>query len=493
MKDLKERTIRGGFARLSAQGVNLVVSIGSLMVLARLLGPEEYGIVGMVTAFTGILGLFRDFGLSTAAVQRPSLSDEEASMLFWVNLLFGALLTLLTIGLAPAIAAFYHDHRLVGVTDVVATGFLFNAAGVQHGAHLQRQMRFTTLAALYTASAIVSAIVGICSALAGLGYWALVAMNVSAPLAITIGCWAATCWIPRMPRSGIGLRSMMRFGGTVTLNGVIAYIGFNSDKVLMGRFWGSVALGIYGRAYNLINYATSNLNAAAGEVTFSALSRLQDQPVRLRNYFLKAYSLVLSLTLPVTVAFALFSSEVIHVVLGPKWLGAVPILRLLAPTTLALAVITPMGWLMYSLGLVGRSLKLSFIFTPLIISGYVIGLPYGPQGVALGYSTMMMLCAIPLSAFCVRGTPVKLRDVLRTSVPPLASGVVAGGLAAVVQMVLGNSLSPFPRLILESGAFLAVYLVMLLYVAGQKALYMDLLRSLTGRAPLPDDACLRCE
>lgn len=483
MKDLKERTIRGGFARLSAQGVNFAVSIVSLMVLARLLGPEEYGIIGMVTAFTGILGIFRDFGLSAAAVQRPTLSEDEASTLFWVNLLFGAGLTLLTIGLAPAVAAFYHDHRLLPVTDVVAAGFLFNAAGVQHGAHLQRQMRFTTLALLYTVGAVVSAIVGISLAFAGFGYWALVAMNISAPLAITIGCWTTASWIPGLPRRGVGLRSMMRFGGTLTLNGLMAYVAFNSEKVLLGRFWGPVALGIYGRAYRLINFATDNLNTAAGEVTFSALSRLQNEPSRLRNYFLKAYSLVLSLTLPATVAFALFSDDVIRVVLGPKWILATPILRLLAPTTLSLALITPVGWLMYSLGMVARSLKLAFIFSPLIITGYVIGLPHGPQGVALGYSAVMILCAVPLTAFCVRGTPVSLRDILLTSVPPLTSAVVAGGLTMVVRAVCG-SWSPLPRLVLECGAFLAMFSVMLLYVAGQKDFYMDLLRGLTKRASL---------
>jgi O-antigen/teichoic acid export membrane protein len=488
VKDLKERTIRGGFARLAAQAVSFAVSMVSLMVMARLLGPAEYGLVGMVTAFTGILVLFRDFGLSAAAVQRPTLTDEEASTLFWVNVLFGAGLALLAVAMAPAVAAFYHDPRLTKVTDAIAAGLLFNAAGVQHGAHLQRQMRFTTLAVLYTAGAIVSAAVGICLALAGFGYWALVAMNVTAPLAITIGCWVMASWIPGLPHKAAEVRSMVRFGGTLTLNGLIAYIGFNAEKVLMGRFWGPVALGIYGRAYRLINFATDNLNAAAGEVTFSALSRLQDEPARLRSYFLKAYSLVLSLTLPATVAFALFSDDVIRVVLGPKWIEAAPILRLLAPTTLSLAIITPMGWLMYSLGLVARSLKLAFIFTPLIMTGYVAGLPYGPQGVALGYSAVMVLCAIPLTAFCVRGTTVTLRDVLLTSAPPLASAVVAGGLAAAVRMVYGHTLSPFPRLMLECGAFLAVFSVMLLYVAGQKPFYQDLLRSLMRRASLQDEA-----
>jgi PST family polysaccharide transporter len=486
MKDLKEKTIRGGFARLAAQGANFFMSLVSLMVLGRLLGPAEYGLVGMVTALTGFLGLFRDFGLSAAAVQRPSITDEEASTLFWVNMLVGAGLAVLCVAMAPAVAAFYHDRRLVAVTVVTAAGFLFNAAGVQHGAHLQRQMRFTALALIYTAGALVSTAIGIGAASAGFGYWALVALNIAGPLAITIGCWITASWIPGLPRKVAGVRSMMRFGGTVTLNGLVAYAAYNIEKVLLGRFWGADALGIYGRAYRLISIPTENLNAAAGEVTFSALSRLQDQPDRLRNYFLKAYSLVLGLTLPITVAFALFSDDVIRVLLGPKWTAAVPILRLLAPTILVFAVINPVGWLMFSVGLVGRSLKLALVFAPLIITGYVIGLPYGPKGVALGYSAVMVLCAIPLTAFCVRPTPVSLRDIVLTSARPLASAIVAGVLASGVRMAYGHFLSPFLRLVLESSVLLAAFSVMLLFVAGQKSLYLDLLRGMTKRPPVED-------
>ena len=146
MKDLKEKTIRGGLARLCAQGADFTLRLLSLMVMARLLGPKDFGLVGMVTAFTGVLILFRDFGLSAAAIQRPIVTEEQKSTLFWINVLFGAGLVLLTMAMAPLIAAFYHEPRLVGVAFALAGSFLFNAAGIQHGVLLQRQMRFTALA-----------------------------------------------------------------------------------------------------------------------------------------------------------------------------------------------------------------------------------------------------------------------------------------------------------------------------------------------------------
>ena len=461
-----------------AQGANFLLRVGSLMVLARLLGPKDFGLVGMVTAFTGVLSLFRDFGLSSAAVQRTTVTDEQISTLFWINLLVGTLLGLLSVAMAPAIAAFYHEPRLFGVTAVLAAGFLFNAAGVQHAALLQRQMRFTTLAVINTVALIVGTVIAIGGAKAGYGYWALVAMTVTLPLTTTIGFWLTTAWVPGMPHRRAGIRSMMRFGSTLTLNGLIVYVASNFEKVLLGRFWGVDAIGIYGRAYQLINIPTDNLNSAAGEVAFAALSRLQDDPIRLRSYFLKGYSLVLSMTVPITMLCALFADDVVLVVLGPKWTSAAAIFRLLAPTMLVFAIANPLGWLLPSLGLVGRLLKMAVVIAPLMIAGYVIGLPYGPRGVAFAYSAVMMLWVIPAIAWGVYGTVISFRDIMSTVSWPLASSIVAGGLAFGLRLVYGQFLSPLPRLGIESIVLFVTYFAMLLFVAGQRSFYLDLLRGL---------------
>src|SRR5271166_382482 len=134
MHDLKGRTLRGGLARFGALVGTFVLKMGAIMALARLLSPKDFGLVGMVAAFTGVLSFLRDFGLSSAAVQRATISEEQFSTLFWINILLGALLGVIAVALAPAIAAFYGDARLCGITAVLALGFLFNAAGTQHAA-----------------------------------------------------------------------------------------------------------------------------------------------------------------------------------------------------------------------------------------------------------------------------------------------------------------------------------------------------------------------
>jgi O-antigen/teichoic acid export membrane protein len=488
MQDLKEKTIRGGVARLASQVASLVLRTGAMVVLARLLDPKDFGLVGMVTAFTGVLGWFRDFGLSAAAVQRTEITAAQHSTLFWINVLFGALLALMTLAAAPAIAAFYHEPRLVWVAALLGTAFQFNAIGIQHSAMLQRQMRFTAMAVISLVSLMVGTAVAIGGAAIGYGYWALVASSVITPLVASIGFWLATGWIPGMPRRRAGIGSMMHFGGTLTLNGIVAYVGFNADKVMIGRFLGVDALGIYGRGFALASMPTDNFTSAVGEVAFSALSRLQNDAPRLRSYFLKGFSLVLGLTLPITIACALFADDVVLVLLGSKWQASTEIVRLLAPTIAVMAVINPMGWLISSLGLVRRSLNIALVFAPLMVLGCVLGLPYGAAGVAFAYSAVMVLWVVPHVAWCVHGTAISVRDIAAAVMRPLASGVIAGAVGYVVRMTCGEFLSPLLRLVVESGVVAVTFFAVLIFVAGQKALYVDLLRGLRLGRPVQDYA-----
>ena len=484
MQDLKEKTIRGGAVRLGAQVASLVLRTGTLVVLARLLGPKDFGLVGMATTFTGALSMFRDFGLSAAAVQRSDVTNDQHSTLFWINILLGALLALVTMAAAPAIAAFYHERRLVWVAAVLGTAFLFNAGGIQHSALLQRQMRFTAMAAISVLSLIVGTAIAIGGAAIGYGYWALVANSVVTPLIASIGFWLATGWVPGMPRRRAGIRSMMHFGGTITLNGILCYIAFNADKVMIGRFLGVDAIGIYGRGSQVVGIPTDNLNSAVGEVAFSALSRLQNDPARLRSYFLKGFSVVLGLTLPVTIACALFADDIVLVLLGPKWEASTEIVRLLAPMVAVMAVINPLGWLLYSLGLVRRSFKIALVLAPSMILGCVLGLPFGAAGVAFSYSAVMVLWLVPLVPWSVHGTPISVRDIATAVIRPLACGVVAGAVGYAVRLTCSDFLWPLPRLILESGVLGVTFFAVLVFVAGQKALYVDLLRGLRRRRPV---------
>ena len=273
---------------------------------------------------------------------------------------------------------------------------------------------------------------------------------------------------------------MLRYGGTITLNGLVVYAAYNLEKVLLGRYFGSDALGLYGRAYELINLPTRIINNAIAVVAFSSLARLQGEPARFKSYFLKGYSLVVSITLPATIACAVFADDIILVTLGPKWTEASTIFRLLAPTILVFGMINPLSWLLLSLGLQERSLKIALVLAPVIICSYLVGLPYGPSGVALAFSTAMVLWLVPHICWCLHGTTISVRELLSAAGRALLSGAVAAIAAASVQHFATPVSSAILRLALGGTVMLAVYILALLFVMKQSTFYFGLLRALKG-------------
>ena len=476
MHDLRNKTIRAGFANLSGRSVVVLLRVVSIVTLGRLLSPRDYGVVAMVTSFTGVLSLLSGFGLLQAAIQRDRMTEERASTLFWVNVMLGGILGCVALALAPIASAFYREPELVLATSVTAITFLFTGAGIQHSALLARQMRFGALALIDGIACFTATSLAISMALAGWGYWALVSLIITVPLITTLGVWLATAWIPKPPRLHDGTWSLLHFGGTVTLQGLVTYVAWNFDKLLLGRFWGAHAIGLYGRAQTLIMFPVDTLNASVGEVAFAALSRARGDQQRLRRYFLKGYALVVALTVPLAIVCALFSDDLIEVALGTKWTDAAEIFRLLAPTILVFSIANPLGWLLNALGLVRRSLKIALASAPLVIVGATIGLPYGPRGVAIAYSAVMLLKVIPITAWAVHGTPIRLSDIFGVLRAPLASSLVAAGCAYAVHFLIGATLAPLPRLSVDIVLFSAVYASLLSLSTQQRSLYLDLLR-----------------
>jgi PST family polysaccharide transporter len=481
LTDLKRRSVRGGFATVSAQGLKFVIQTGTTMVLARLLSPQDFGLQGMMVAMTGFLALFQDAGLGMATVQRLEVTHEQTSTLFWINVALGVTLATLCTVLAPLLVAFYHEPRLYWVAVISGTTFVFTGLTAQHNALLQRGMRFVTQAKIGVLSLTAGSVTGIAMALLGCRYWSLVGMALASSIVNSASVWLAVRWVPGPPRRRSGVGSMLRFGGMATFNSFVVFLAWNAEKILLGRFWGAGALGLYGRAYQLVTLPVQQLEASLATVAFPALSRIQHDAERLAKAFLRAYEMHISLTIPITIICALFAEEMVAIVLGAKWMAAAPIVRLLAPVAVVFAMANPLSWLVSSTGRIGRALGISTTTTPLVILGIVLGLSHGPEGVALGYSSAMTLVLIPIAAWSKLGTGITWLDLWQGAKPPFLSGLLAGAAGLLVKFTLGGRLPLIPYLLVGIGFVLGIFAWMLLIAMNRKHLYVELLSHLWPR------------
>ncbi|MET0181512.1 MAG: lipopolysaccharide biosynthesis protein, partial [Caulobacterales bacterium] len=315
------------------QGLGLVLRLAMIVVLARLISPEQFGIVAMVTVVTGLCEAFNSGGFVTATIQSPQMSRPQLSQMFWINLAVSFALGFGCAVLGPALAAFYNEPKLVAVAIVAGLALFISGAGAQHSAILQREMRYLTVSSIEFASLVANVVVSIGFALAGAGYWALVLGTLASSIVWSAALWQQSGFMPNAPKwGGVSVGSLVRMGVVVSLNSFVMYIAYNTEKMLLGRFWGAAALGVYGRAYQLINVPTATINAGVYAVALAGLSRVQEDAERFRAYFLKGYALAVSLTVPVTLACALFAGDIVNIMLGPEWNEAIEIFRLLTPT-----------------------------------------------------------------------------------------------------------------------------------------------------------------
>ena len=476
--ELRRQSVVGGAVTVFSQLAKLVLQTLSTIVMARLLAPEQFGLVGMVMAVTGVFVIIRDAGLSTATVRSEVISHEQVSTLFWINSGLGFALALLAALLAPLIAAFYHEPRLVMVTIALASTSIFSGISAQHQALLQRQMRFPVLAVIEIISLSTGIAVGVVMGLRGFGLWALVGMQIAQCFVSCVATLVALPWVPGPPRIASDMKSMLRFSGFLTGSNLMAYMFRNTDNVLIGWYWGAGPLGLYSKAYGLLMLPITQVNSPISGVAVPALSRVQSDPERFRRYFLGGYSIAASVVLPIVMALFIFADEVIYVMLGPKWTPAVHLFRLLAPAAISGALLNPFGWIFMSMGRTDRQFRFAILWSCLVICAFAAGLPFGPEGVAAGYSLMSCLLGLPLCFYAVKGTTISVRDLFQAILPPLVGVLIAAICGLALKFGPLASAPAAMRGIAGCAAVLAVYSFVLLVVMRRWSFYRELLKQL---------------
>jgi len=429
--DLKGRSVRGGMLTLGSQGSQFLLGMAFTVVLAHLLTPADFGLVAMVTAITGLGQAFADMGLSEATIQRPDLTHDQVSALFWINLAIGLGLSLVTVSLAPLLARFYREPRLVAITLVLSAVFAIGGLRVQPDALLKRQMRFKALAIRDVAGNALGVIVSIIMAWRGAGYWAIVAFPLITNFTVMALSWIMVHWTPSLPRRGVEVRSLIVFGGNVAASYLIDNLNRNTSNIVIGWYWGAAPLGLFSRAYNLLMKPVSQLTGPAAGVAIPAFSKIYKDAERFAHYYLRTVSLIMWTGAPLFGFLFVAARPVVILVLGRKWLEAAPVFQILAISSLAQPIFQSAAWVLVSRGRSDRLLKLSLITSPVIVGSFIVGLPFGIRGVALCYS-IALVSALPwILRFVFRDTALTLGRLARAVMYPVIlclAGVVSSEL-----------------------------------------------------------------
>lgn len=436
--DIERRAVRGGAITALAQVVKALVEAGSNLLLARVLAPADFGLIGMIVSVTGVIDLLKDLGLSSATVQRERIDDAQVNALFWINIGVGAALSVLTAAIAPLLALGYGRPELTRLTLVLSLSTLIGAFSIQHQALLRRTMQLGSIARIDVLSTLFASALAVTAALTGWGVWALVLRQLARLAAQAVVTWRLSPWRPGRPRRG-DVRELLRFGTRVSGFQLLNYCERNLDNVLVGRFAGAQALGLYARAYELMRLPLNQVNAPVAAVAVPALSRIVSEPQRYRNAYRTLTRLLLLATVPLCPLFILSAGWLLPAAFGPRWSGSVPILQWLSLGLLIKPLLFTTSWLLLSQNRSAELLRWGVVGTSIAVVSFVVGLPWGALGVAIAYTLVDLIVRAPLLLWWVgRSGPVGIKDLVACLVPAwMFAACVAVAYTAIDHLLSG--------------------------------------------------------
>lgn len=460
--DLKKHAIQGGGITVLSRAAIFIIQMITTMVLARILSPEEFGLVAMVMALSGFTVIFIDLGLTDATIQTSNITHKQISNLFWINVAVTLIVVIIIMSISPLVAWFYSDQRLINITIVWSTYLFLSALSAQHISLLKRRMLFLQVSANEIVAILISSLIAISMALHGFGYWALVFRQISFVACGTIGAWILCRWCPGVPFLRSNIQSMIEFGRNATGSFIIGYFARNLDKILIGWRHGASELGYYHRAYYLFVLPTTQLTEALKNVATSTLSKLRREPARYQGYYTKALSLMAFIGMPISFFFLIESEDLILLFFGSQWERSIDIFKILAAGTGVWVLYSTKYWLHASLGRSDRLIRWGIIDFFVTAAAIGVGLKYGPKGVALAYTGAIYLLVCPGLIYAGKPIGLKLRSILAVTMRYFLSALIAGGICWHIVRSVTTDYDHIERLILSAFLYTIVYLFLVL-------------------------------
>lgn len=458
-KDLGRLALRGGIVSVAMQYGNGALQIIGAMVLARLLGPEDFGLVAIVTVLTSFAPLLIDFGLGDATAQRRKITQSGVSTLFWLSSGIGLSITLVVAACAPLIAWLFRDPRLETIALYASVTFVLLGMSNQHFALLRRTMQFGTIAKIRILGTFVGTAVAIFMALRGYGYWALVLRPITSALCIVIGAWLACRWRPGLPRFDSEVKSMVRFGLHVVGFSITYAMSRAVDRIGLGLYYPPAEVGYYQNAVTLYENSIFSTLAQLHTVGSTALSKLQANPAALRKKYETALSTLAFFVMPTAAILSVTAEDVTVLLLSERWRPAGLLLSIIALRGIFQVIEGSQGWLHLSIGRPDRWRNWGIVTLVAQIVAVLGGLHFGAQGVAAAGVVASMLIAVPSISYAGRPIGIDAALVVRAVGPQLVGAIITVAGGWWLQTTALTETPSFVRILVSAGFCTCVYLI----------------------------------
>jgi PST family polysaccharide transporter len=429
------------------------------IVLARLLTPQDFGAIALITVITGFAAIFAEFGLGAALVQQRDLSHAEISSAFRLSAVLGAGLSILLWAAAPLVERFYAVRGLAGLARLLSVAFFLSALGTVPRALLQRDMRFRALAR----ADVLATTFGVGTSI-GLAAFlhdpvALAVGTLASVLVGSIALWACQrdfSWLRASPRHA---GQLLAYCGNLVGFTVINYWARNIDNLLIGKLIGPTALGLYSRAYTLMLVPINQIVGAVSPVILPMLASLQDDPERFRRAYLSALRAITFVAFPAMAGLAVTAYSSVLVLFGPRWVESVPLVRTLAWVGVLQSVTNPTGLILVATGRTDRLLRWGLFGSTACIIALAIGASSkSAERVAIAYLVINLVLTYPVIAFCGKAVNLRFGEVARSLVPNLLSTAVMVSTVLLAEYLVSGKMAPVKRLGVDVLAGAAVYL-----------------------------------
>jgi O-antigen/teichoic acid export membrane protein/glycosyltransferase involved in cell wall biosynthesis len=453
--ELRRRTVRGAGATIFLGAVALAIQVVATMVLTRLLTPTDFGLIAMVTTFSLLLVNFGYNGLTEAIVQRDEINHTLASNLFWINIGFGAILTIGFAAAGSLLARFYHSPQVQWVAIGISLTIFATSLSTVHLALLKRAMHFSWVSTNDICARVVSVALSILLGFMGWGYWALVAGAVVLPVSVCIGAVFLCRWRPGIPGRAAGTGATLRFALHTYGNFGVNYLSRNTDNLLVGWRFDATSLGFYKKAYDLFALSAGQLTVSISVVVVAALSRVRKDPARFRRYLLGALAVMAFMGLGLGTALTLIGKDLILILLGPKWGPSGRIFTFFGPGIGIMILYCTHGWIHLSLGRADRWFRwaiFEFFVTFLL---FIVGLHWGPVGIAVAWSVSFWVLTLPAIRYA--GKPIGLDIAAVLSV--IWRYIVASVVTVSATFLIMNQIPALTGMVGPSGALIRIVVV----------------------------------